>query len=89
MLVSIMISISDIAVSSCSNQTQLISFYMSKSSFFIYNLIFDIQNDITCVRLLQDDTAVSNINIMILTSDSILNILSLNIWFASYWHRYL
>jgi hypothetical protein len=83
-LISIIISISDVAVSFCSNQTQVISFTCRKSTFSIYNSIFDIYNDITCVWLLQDDTATSDIDIMILTSDSILNIIVLNIWLESY-----
>ena len=37
-LVSIIISISDIAVNPCSNQTQVISFYMSKIEFYMKNL---------------------------------------------------
>ena len=71
-LVSIIISISDIAVSSCSYKTHVISFYMSKIELYMGKLDFWHVNDITCVWLLQSVTAISDIDIMMLSSDSML-----------------
>ena len=76
---SIIISISDIAVTLCSNQTQVISFYMSKIELYMGKLDFWHVSNITCVWLLQDDTAISDIDMMVLTIDSMLIIIGLNI----------
>ena len=43
LVVSIIVLISDTTVSSCSNQTQVISFYMSKIELYMGKLDFDIQ----------------------------------------------
>jgi hypothetical protein len=80
-LVSIIISISDVAVSFCINQTQVISLYIK---LYMEKVDFWHVNDITCVWLLHDDTATSDIDIMILISDSILNIIGLNVWIENY-----
>ena len=83
-LVSIIISISDIAVTPCSYQTQIISFYMSKIELYMGKLDFWHVNDITCVWLLRSVTAISDIDIMMLINDSMLIIFGLNIYFKSY-----
>ena len=57
-LVSIIISISDVAVTLRSNQTQVISFYMSKIELYMGKLDFRHVNDITCVWLLRGVTAI-------------------------------